>query len=830
MTQTKRRCAITGIGAVTALGSDVASSWHGLVEGKTGIKSISAWEPGRYPTSFAGDADHFDPSAHFDRRDARRLDRCHQMELVAAREAVADAAFGSDVAKQSVGVILGSSLGGMNAWLAFQNEYARHGRKRRAIYLRDHFLHRCIDLVSQEFGFLGPRSIFSTACTASTVALAHGLELIRSGGATTLLVGGVDPLSEFSFAGFSAMRNVSASPCAPFSEPIGLNTGEGAAFLVFEEMAQAKARGAKIYAEFLGYGLSSDAYHPTAPDPVGKSQKRALEEALEMAGASSHEIDYVNAHGTGTVTNDAIESRLLTSVFGDRIAEIPVSSLKGALGHTLGAAGAVEALFTVKAISESTLPPTANFVGARTGCTLDYIPQSRPHPIGVAVSQNFAFGGNNAALVFGSLLRQPAILAAAPEKNTEPRRVVITGVGPLSPIGCGNDEFLQGIVEGKSGIVETPDDDALTPAYGAPIQDFDPNRHARFQARRMDRMGQLIVCSAMLAAKDCGLKIGKKNAHRVGIVGGTAYGPVSSCFDFNQYLVDDQPAKANPGLFPNTVFNAGVGLASIQLRVRGCNLIICNGQSAGLDAISFAAQQIRAGNADLIFAGGVDEYETAVRRIVGGIARCHPGLGVNSVDNGASRPFAADATMPLMGEGAAFFAVEDLDHALERGAHIYAELAADHSYADENHHLGWDTSGASMARGMKDVLRRGRIAADQVDLVVAAAFAHPDHDRIEATALNQVFGEGGVPVMAPASRLGFSGATGTLGLSAALLGMREGFMPSGSVTPKRVDACAALDLVEGDCRQAQLDAVLVNAAAFGGGNASLVLRRYTEAL
>ena len=820
------RCAITGLGAVTALGPDVESSWRLLTQGETGIKEVSAWDPDCYPTSFAGEATSFDPSAHFEPRRARRLDRCHQLELVAAREAVRDAGIGEHRHRERVGVVLGSSLGGMNAWLKFQNEYVRHGRKRRAVYLRDHFMHRCLDLVSSEFGFLGPRAIFSTACTASTVALAHGFELIRNGSAETVLVGGLDPLSEFSFAGFSAMRNVSAAPCAPFSEPIGLSTGEGAAFLIFEDWQQALARGARIYAEFLGYGLSSDAYHPTAPDPVGQSQRRALEETFAMAGVGTADVDYVNAHGTGTVTNDATKSRLLASVIGPRIAEVPVSSLKGALGHTLGAAGAIEALFTVKAISEGVLPPTANFNGARTGCALDYVPVRRAHRIELAISQNFAFGGNNASLMFGHPSRPPSALPAA---RPGPRRVVITGMGPVSPIGCGKDEFLAALQAQRCGITALPVADPLALTEGARIEDFDPSRYARFQSRRMDKFGQLIVCSAMLAAQDSGLKIGKDNANRIGIVGGTAYGPMTSCDDFNRYLVEGQPAKANPAVFPNTVFNAGVGLASIQLRVRGCNLIICNGQSAGIDAIAFAAQQIRAGQADVIFAGGADELSDAVRQIFGALVQYHPGLGVVAGNRQESRPFSAHAAMPAMGEGAAFFAVEDLDYALGRGAHIYCELTAHHSFADEDRQLGWDTSGSSMIRGMETILDKAKLRPDNVDLVIAGAFAHPNHDQIEARALNAVFGCGCVPVMAPASLLGISGATGALGLSAALIGMRDGFLPSGAATPTRTGACADLDLIEGGNRSATINTVLVNASSLGGGNASILVQRYDPA-
>ena len=194
-----------------------------------------------------------------------------------------------------------------------------------------------------------------------------------------------------------------------------------------------------------------------------------------------------------------------------------------------------------------------------------------------------------------------------------------------------------------------------------------------------------------------------------------------------------------------------------------------------------------------------------------------------------SRPFSAHAAMPAMGEGAAFFAVEDLDYARGRGAHIYCELTAHHSFADEGRQLGWDTSGSSMIRGMETILDKAKLRPDKVDLVIAGAFAHPSHDELEARALNAVFGCGSVPVMAPASLLGISGATGALGLSAALIGMRDGFLPSGAATPTRTGACADLDLIEGGNRSATIDTVLVNASSLGGGNASILVQRYDPA-
>ncbi|MGH7265251.1 MAG: beta-ketoacyl synthase N-terminal-like domain-containing protein, partial [Candidatus Rokuibacteriota bacterium] len=603
------RVVVTGVGGVSALGASVPAIWRAVLAGETGIAPLDRWDTGPYATRLAAAVRDVDWAKHFPPRRLRRLDPCHRLAILAAREALADSGIDpAEVEPRRAGVFVGTSLGGMLSAQRYDRERLSSGRRRRALLARYPF-HVLADELTRETGFQGPRSVVSTACTASTLAITQALDAIRDGEADLALAGGVDPLSEFTFAGFNAMQNVSAAPCAPFSRPEGLSLGEGAGFLVLERLDRAEARGVRLYAELLGYALGADAYHATAPDPSGQSQRRLLAEALADAGVGADAVDYVNAHGTGTGTNDVVESRTLELLLGERARQVPVSSIKGALGHTLGAAGALEAIHTVLATETDMVPPTANFAGPRAGCDLEYVPnRGRAHPVRVAVTQNFAFGGNNAAIVVGKAGRR-----TGPVERAE-HEVVVTGMGVVSPVGTGRAALLESLRRGASGLrpITTFDTAGLPVHSGGVVADFDPGRMTRGPVRRIDRVSQLVVVASELALKDAGLRVTRDNAHRIGLVAGTQNGPVGSCEAFHREIVRGQPQRANPMIFPSTVFNAGVGHAAVNLRVKGPNVATTLGQASGVHALAVAHALVRRGRADVCVAGGVDELVHAV--------------------------------------------------------------------------------------------------------------------------------------------------------------------------------------------------------------------------
>ena len=410
----RRRVVITGLGAVTPLGNDVESSWESLIAGKSGAAKIQNWDVSDYPVHFACELKDFDPAQWIDRKQARRMDRFAQMIVAAARQAEADSGLDVKPEAERIGASIATGIGGLQA---FQNCYDKllvSGPDRvNPFSITQIIPNMGAAWVSMELGSRGPLSSQCTACAASNMAIGDAADMIRLGRADAVFAGGTEAgITEVGIAGFSAMRALSRRNDAPekASRPFdagrdGFVMGEAGAVVLLEELEHARARGAKIYAELLGYGLSSDAKHVTEPDPSGANPARAMAMAFGDAGIAPDEVDYINAHGTSTPLGDASETNVIKIALGEEVAKkTPVSSTKGATGHCLGAAGAVEAIFTVLAVNTNTLPPTINYESPDPECDLDYVPnESRPAEVKVGVSNSFGFGGHNACIVIREL-------------------------------------------------------------------------------------------------------------------------------------------------------------------------------------------------------------------------------------------------------------------------------------------------------------------------------------------------------------------------------------------------------------------------------------------
>src|SRR3954453_4029684 len=409
-TNGRRRVVITGVGAVTPLGNDVDTTWRNLLAGESGAGEITQFDSTDYFVHFACEVKGFDPAQYIDRKQVRRMDRFAQLVLAAARQAEADS--GLDIASEAdrVGASVATGIGGIKS---FQDCYDT--LKERGPDRVNPFAIPCIipnmgaGWVSMELGTRGPLSSECTACAASNMAMGQGLDDIRLGRAEVMFCGGTESaINEVGIAGFGAMRALSrrnddpAGASRPFDAGRdGFVMGEAGAVLVLEELERAQARGAKIYAEVVGYGLSSDAKHVTEPDPTGENPARAMKNAFADARIDPSEIDYINAHGTSTPLGDAAETRVIKLALGEENAlKTPVSSTKGATGHCLGAGGALEAIFATLAIRDGKLPPTINYEVEDPACDLDYIPnETRAADVRVAVSNSFGFGGHNASIV-----------------------------------------------------------------------------------------------------------------------------------------------------------------------------------------------------------------------------------------------------------------------------------------------------------------------------------------------------------------------------------------------------------------------------------------------
>lgn len=406
-----RRVVVTGLGMVSPLANDVENTWKRLIAGESGINTIEWFDTASYPTRFCGEVKNFNPADYMDPKDAKRCDVFIQYGLAAAEQAFKDS--GIEVREGNshrIGVVIGSGIGGItgienNAVLLHESS----PRKISPFFVPGHIINMIAGHVSIKYGLRGPNFAITTACTTGTHAVGFAARSIMHGDADVMFAGGAEKgSSQLGMAGFGAARAMSTRNENPqaASRPWdrdrdGFVLSDGAGVLVLEEYEHAKARGASIYAELVGFGMSGDAYHITSPPENGAGAALAMKNALNDAGLNPEQVSYVNAHGTSTKAGDLAESQALKTVFGNSAYKVAVSSTKSSVGHLLGAAGAVEAIFSVLAIKDQVAPPTINLENPDEGCDLDYVPNvARQMKIDVVLSNSFGFGGTNGSLVF----------------------------------------------------------------------------------------------------------------------------------------------------------------------------------------------------------------------------------------------------------------------------------------------------------------------------------------------------------------------------------------------------------------------------------------------
>ena len=413
MTLQRRRVVVTGLGAVTPLGNDMAATWKNVVSGVSGIDRITAFDPGAFPVHIAAEVKGFDAEDYLPRREARRLDRSAQLFWAATAEALRDADISyepDDPAAGRAGVAVGSGIGGI---ITMQEEISimrdRGPDRISPLAITKIISNMAGGVVSIGFNLYGPNTCAVTACAASANAIGDAAEIIRRGAADVMVAGGTEAgIVEFALGGFAQARALSTRndepqrASRPFdAERDGFVMGEGAAALILEERELALQRGATIYGEFAGYGMSSDGFHMTLPRPGGAGAAAAMQVALDDAGITIDAVDYVNAHGTSTQANDVTETAAIKKVFGAAAYRVPIWSTKSMTGHLLGGAGALEAAISLLAIGNGVIPPTINLENPDPECDLDYVPnEARRAEVDTVMSNSFGFGGHNVALVF----------------------------------------------------------------------------------------------------------------------------------------------------------------------------------------------------------------------------------------------------------------------------------------------------------------------------------------------------------------------------------------------------------------------------------------------
>jgi len=562
---------VTGMGAVSALGRGCATLWDAIREGRDGIRPITRFPTDEFHVHLAAEVQ---PDTGIDTNG----NRCVAYALVAAAEAWAEARVAeAELPSQRIALVLGTNLG--------------HGRAA---------LQTVAEELAERLSIGGPRLTISTACSSSSNALGLARDLLRADVADLVLAGGSDELSPELFAGFHALGVLSREKCAPFSQPVGTTMAEGAGIAVLESARQARRRGVKPLATLSGYGLASDAFHETSPDPQGAGVARTLRAALEDAGIEPGRIGYVNTHGTGTAANDPAEWLALQSVFGG--GELPaISSTKSYFGHAQGAAGILEIITTILALGRQQVPPTLHFVGPRNGCPGDPVAQDRPRDRSFdhAMSSSSAFGGANAAVV---LSRPEAVMEPAP---TERRTVRVLGVGAVGPHGTELAELTRALERGEPLDGRVPDFD-----IEGIVRGVDP--------RGMDPATRYLTAAAVRSLADAGIRVRGKLRDRAGIVVGTTTMSPTSAREFLGSIEARGLSRLSAAAFARMVLNAPAGSCSMSLKLKGPISTLTTGVGSGLAAVVYASQLLATRrDADLLVAGGFDE--------LGEIPRSDPG-------------------------------------------------------------------------------------------------------------------------------------------------------------------------------------------------------------
>ena len=408
--QKRRRVVVTGLGVISPVGNTLQEAWSSLVQGKTGAGPLTLFDASKYPTRFGAEVKNFDPQLYLTPKESRHSDRFVQFAVAAAKQAVADAKL--DISKEDpvrVGVWIGTGMGGLSTIEeGYRDLQTRGPAKVRPFFIPMIICNMASGQVSISLGAKGPNSCTVSACASSAHAIGDALEIIDRGSADVMIAGGSEcAITRLGVAGFCALKALSTrnddpkTASRPFDKTRdGFVISEGAAMLVLEELEHAKARGAHIYGEVIGYGMTADAYHITAPDPDGTGAAGAMKMALEDADLSPKDISYINAHGTSTHLNDKIETKAIKMVFGEEAKRTPISSTKSTTGHLLGAAGAIEFLACCMAIKDQIIPPTINYKTPDPECDLDYVPnEARKAKLSVCLSNSLGFGGHNVSLI-----------------------------------------------------------------------------------------------------------------------------------------------------------------------------------------------------------------------------------------------------------------------------------------------------------------------------------------------------------------------------------------------------------------------------------------------
>ncbi|MCR4766986.1 MAG: beta-ketoacyl-[acyl-carrier-protein] synthase family protein [Saccharofermentans sp.] len=694
----EKRCVITGLGLVCAIGHDTDECFESAVNGRSGIADAVSFDTSGCYSHKGAEVDLTDEEL----TGGKKYDRTTALGIKAAGEAIKDAGLDMDSeAASEIGVLLGSCIAGAACVEKYYND--KHDGKEGSVEdLKSMPATVIAGNVADYYNAGGITANIVNACAAGTLSVALAIDMIRGGKGEIFLAGGCDSFSSLAYSGFHALRALAPSDCSPFNHSDGITLGEGAGVLVVESYEHAVARGAKIYCDVLGSGVSSDAYHITAPRPDGEGQMSVITRAVRNSGLEFTDIGYVNAHGTGTAKNDESEFLSLKTLFENN-KELYVSSTKSMTGHCLGAAGAIEAVLTVKALTEGKLPPTTGYsdedlevLKEKAGDIRFIAGKPVEKKIKYAMSNSFAFGGNNASIVFAN---DPNVLNLSCPKQD----LYVTGIGIVS------GEFD----EEKGDYIVNLDTDIFK-SYGIKSAFL----------RKLDRLSQLQLLSGLKALEDSNITVGPDNEGVIGICIGTNDGPMTEIANFQKGIIRDGIEKGSAFAFPNTVYNAAGGYLSIATGIKGYNVTIANGFQSGLQSVCCAAGAIMFGYESIMLASGTDECTEIDDEI-------YRDMGLTG-----------EGKMTL-GEGSVTCVIEKDSSAAERGAKRYAKIAGFSSARDtagdrtDNFRL----SEASLTKAIMNVLEEGGMRPSDVSCIYGFGNGSAELDGFEKEVYKKIFGD-----------------------------------------------------------------------------------------
>lgn len=740
MADNEKRCVITGLGMINAIGNTVDESWNNCIKGVSGIKEVRSIDTSDcYAHLGAESAEHFDVDAG---DDAQKMDRVSLLCVKAANEAIKDSGIViDDNNADRVGVIMGSCVGGaVSIQKFFTDRHNAEGSEDASDIIKMP-IGVIANNVAKIAGVKGVVTNVGNACAASTISIEYACDLIRAGVGDAFIVGGADSFSALAFGGFTALHALDTDPCSPYNKSKGITLGEGAGALIVESYEHAAARNAKIYCDVLGGGISSDAHHITAPRPDSEGQMNAMKWALANSDLKPSDIDYINGHATGTPLNDSTEIQAMQTIFGDND-NTAVDSTKSMVGHCLGAAGAVEAIYTVKALTTDTVPPTIGYsnedlenLKEKAG-KLDFMPNVSKHKeIDYAMTNNFAFGGNNASVIFAKNDKKI--------KPLENNKVYVTGFGIVSPAGNTVDSYVEAV---KNGGLKS-EGDGLFATVGA--DDYKEYGIKLNFYRKLDKLSQTQVVSGRACLADAGVTVTTDNETEIGMIVGTADGPATEIINFHEGLIKNGLHAGSAFIFPNTVYNAAGGYFSINSGVKGVNVTLTNGMQAGLQSICYAYNVVRDGAEKMMMATGLDENTETMKLLYGK-------LGYFSNEE-TVKPYELNGSEFVLGEGSTTMMLESEASADARNAVKYAEIAG---YAMTHESVSAGTlagSDAALDKAIIKACENAGISVDDIDAVVGFGDGNKTVDTIEMNSYGRVFKKA-KPVMSVKTVVGESRA------------------------------------------------------------------------